>query len=127
MDNQPNESEVANQAEPHAAPAATGATELTAANPTLTSTTPTVAITVPNTSGTVTFQLIVTDNLGTRSAPVTVTVEIQSPPTAKIEATPTVVAPGQTITLSGTGSTAVAPGTIASYTFTVENPAAPVT
>jgi hypothetical protein len=102
-------------------------TELTAASPTITSATPTVEVTVPNTSGTVTFQLVVTDNLGTKSAPATISVEIQAAPKAELSATPTVIAAGGTITLSGTGSAAVAPGTIANYTFTVENPAAPIT
>jgi hypothetical protein len=77
-------------------------------------------VTVPNTSGTVTFQLIVTDNLGTKSVAATATVEIQGAPTAHLTATPAVVAAGGIITLDGAKSVAVAPGTIASYAFTLE-------
>jgi hypothetical protein len=83
---------------------------------------PTATVTVPNQSGTVTFQLVVTDNLGQQSAPATVTVVIQSAPVARIAATPTSVAPGGAITLSGAGSTATDPGTIATFTFSVVNP-----
>lgn len=80
---------------------------------------PTAVVTVPNQSGTVTFSLVVTDNLGQKSAPATVTVTIQSLPTAKITATPPTVAAGGAITLSGAGSTAAAPGTLTNFTFNV--------
>jgi hypothetical protein len=102
-------------------------TELTAANPTISSAEPTVQVTVPNTSGTVTFQLVVTDNLGTKSEPVTVSVEIQAAPVGRLSANPVVVPAGGTITLSGEGSSAVAPGTLTDFSFTVENPASPIT
>jgi hypothetical protein len=106
----------------HLPPVDGGATALTDANPTISSTASSVAVTVPNTSGTVTFQLIVTDNLGTQSVAATATVEIQGAPTAVLTATPTVVGAGETITLSGAGSTAVPPGSIANYTYTMEQP-----
>lgn len=93
---------------------------LTPASPTVSTSADSVEVTVPNTSGTVTFQLIVTDNLGTQSVAATATVEIQSAPTAKLTATPSVVKAGETITLSGAGSSAVAPGTIANYAYTLE-------
>jgi hypothetical protein len=95
-------------------------TPLSPTNPTVTTETPSVTVTVPNTSGTVTFQLIVTDNLGVASAPVTQTVTIQGAPIAVLKATPAVVAAGKTITLDASGSTAAAPGTVASYAFTLE-------
>jgi hypothetical protein len=79
-------------------------------------------VTVPNTSGTVTFQLVVVDNLGVSSAPVTQTVTIQSAPIAVLTATPSPVAPGGTITLSGAGSTTT--GTIAQYNYTLLTPGA---
>ena len=107
---------------PVAAAPAPAASALTAANPTVSGTASTVEVTVPNTSGTVTFQLVVTDNLGNQSAPATVTVTIQGAPVAKINATPNPVAAGRAITLSADGSTAAAPGTISKFTFTVENP-----
>jgi hypothetical protein len=84
------------------------------------STTPTIEVTVPNTSGTVTFQLIVTDNLGTQSVAVKATVEIQGAPTGVLTANPNVIKPGGIITLSGANSSAIAPGTIANYAFTLE-------
>jgi hypothetical protein len=75
---------------------------------------------VPNTSGTVTFSLVVTDNLGVKSAPVFTTVTIQGAPIGEISATPTVVAAGGPIALSGQGSTSS--GSIASYTFALVPP-----
>lgn len=96
-----------------------GATPLSPTSPTVTTTTPTAAVSVPNTSGSVTFQLIVTDNLGVQSAPVTYTVNIQGAPTAVLTATPNPVAAGKAITLSGAGSTANGTGTIASYAFSL--------
>jgi hypothetical protein len=70
----------------------------------------------------VTFSLVVTDNLGVKSAPATATVNIQAPPTARLTATPSTVIPGGAIELSGGGSSSS--GSIASYTFTLEtNPA----
>ncbi len=101
-------------------PVPTSATHAMTAGTPIDSTTPTIEVTVPNTSGTVTFQLIVTDNLGTQSVAATATVEIQGAPTAELTATPSVVKPGETITLSGANSSAVKPGTIANYAFTLE-------
>jgi hypothetical protein len=69
----------------------------------------------------VTFSLVVTDNLGVKSPPATATVNIQAAPTARLTATPNTVTPGGAIELSGSGSSSS--GSIASYTFTVENPA----
>jgi hypothetical protein len=100
-------------------PVATAPTALTPANPTVTSTSPSATVTVPNTSGAVTLQLVVTDNLGVQSEPATVTVEIQGPPTAVVSATPNPVAAGKPIALSGAGSTAAGAGSIASYSFTL--------
>lgn len=85
----------------------------------VTGSSPTATVTVPNQTGAVTFQLVVTDNLGQQSAPATVTVTIQGPPTASVAATPTTIKPGAPITLSGAKSTAQAPGSITTYTFTV--------
>jgi hypothetical protein len=80
---------------------------------------PTTTITVPNQSGTVVIQLVVTDDLGQQSAPSTVTITIQGGPTALLTASATVIKPGEAITLSGAGSSAVAPGTITNYAFSV--------
>jgi len=82
----------------------------------------TATVTVPNKSGTVTFQLVVTDNLGQQSAPATVTVTIQGAPVANITATPNPVKAGAPITLSGAGSTAVSPGTLTNFTFSLVTP-----
>ena len=95
-------------------------TPLSNANPTITSTSPTVNVTVPGVIGTVTLQLVVTDNLGVQSAPATATVQIQGPPVAVLKATPNPVTEGGTITLSGADSAAASPGTIESYTFTLQ-------
>jgi hypothetical protein len=97
---------------------------LSASNPSVTTTAPTssVAVTVPNTTGTVTFSLVVTDNLGVKSqTPATVKVTIQAPPNAVIAANPLTVTENGTITLSGSGSTSS--GSIASYTFSLVPPA----
>jgi len=97
-------------------------TPLSPASPTVTTTAPTssVLVTVPNTSGTVTFSLVVTDNLGVESAPAFATVTIQGAPVAVIAATPETVAVGGRIDLSGVGSTSA--GSIASYTFALVPP-----
>jgi hypothetical protein len=93
------------------------AVELTPANPTATVNAPgsSISVTVPNTSGTVTFSLVVTDNLGVESAPAFATVSIQAPPVAVITATPPTVQAGGVIQLSGAGSSST--GSIAKYTF----------
>jgi hypothetical protein len=78
-------------------------------------------VTVPNTSGTVTFQLVVYDNFNTPSAPVTATVTIQGAPVASLTATPGIVGPGNTITLSAGAKTA---GTISSYQYSLVPPTA---
>jgi hypothetical protein len=109
--------------EPAANPRATTAAapvEITTTTP-ISGTASSVAVTVPNTSGTVTFQLVVTDNLGTVSTNTAqATVTIQGPPTAVLTATPAVVADGGTIELSGAGSTSS--GTIANYKFSLVAP-----
>jgi len=76
-----------------------------------------VSVTVPNASGTVTFSLVVTDNLGAESAPAFATVSIQSPPVAVLAASPATVPEGGAIELSGTGSSSS--GSIASYKFSL--------
>ncbi len=96
----------------------TGATNIVPGQP-LQTADATQAVTVPNSSGSVTFQLVVTDNLGVQSAPVTATVTIQAAPVAVLTATPATVAAGGVITLSATGSSAGAPGSIAQYSFSV--------
>lgn len=105
-----------------ASPLAAEGTVLSPNNPTVTSEEPSVSVTVPNTSGTVTFQLIVTDNLGVQSAPVTATVTIQGAPTAVLNATPSTVGPGQTITLDGSRSFATDPGKLSTFNFTLITP-----
>ncbi len=81
-------------------------------------TTSTLAVSVPNGVGVLTFQLVVTDNLGQQSAPAVATVTVQGPPIAVLAATPSQVAQGGAITLDGSKSTST--GTIASYSFTLE-------
>lgn len=90
---------------------------LSSSSPSTTTTAPTssVSVTVPNTTGTVTFSLVVTDNLGVESQPAYATVTIQGPPTAVLTATPATVTEGGAIELSGSGSTSS--GSIASYKF----------
>jgi hypothetical protein len=97
---------------------------LSPANPTTTSSSPTVHVTVPNTTGVLMFELVVTDSQGNKSAPAAVQVEIQAstPPVAELTATPVVASVGAVITLNAAGSSAAAPGTIASYTFTLMAP-----
>lgn len=98
---------------------------LTPSNPSTTTNAPasTVAVTVPNTTGTVTFSLVVTDNLGVQSAPAFATVTIQGPPVAVLTAAPTTLAEGGTIELTGAKSTSS--GSIASYKFSLVPPANP--
>ena len=102
------------------------AVELTPANPTATVNAPvsSISVTVPNTSGTVTFSLVVTDNLGVESAPAFATVSIQAPPVAVLTATPPTVQEGGVIQLSGAGSNSS--GSIAKYTFALLPAAAAV-
>ncbi|MGD0931616.1 MAG: hypothetical protein ABR902_13280 [Candidatus Korobacteraceae bacterium] len=104
--------------------AATNVVTLTPASPTTPTAPPytnsTVAVTVPNTTGTVTFSLVVTDNLGVQSAPAFATVTIQGAPKAALTATPTVLTEGGTIQLSGSGSTSS--GSIAKYVFSLVPP-----
>jgi hypothetical protein len=76
-----------------------------------------VQVTVPNKSGPAVFSLVVTDNLGVKSAPAYATVNIQSPPVAVLTASPATVTAGGAITLSGAGSTSS--GSIVSYTFSL--------
>jgi hypothetical protein len=92
---------------------------LTAASPSVSTTAPTssVSVTVPNVTGTVTFSLVVTDNLGVSSAPAYATVTIQAPPKAALAATPATVTEGGTIQLSGAGSTTT--GSIANFKFSL--------
>jgi len=97
---------------PVAAPAA-----LSPTNPSIGTTSPTVSVTVPNTAGTVTFSLVVTDNLGIQSTPAYATVTVQAPPTAKLTASPSTIAAGGTITLSGAGS--ASSGSFANYLFSL--------
>ena len=103
-------------------PPIAGTTPLSPSNPSVTTSAPTsiVAVTVPNTSGTVTFSLVVTDNLGVQSAPAFATVTIQGAPVAVISTKPTTVGPGGAIELIGDGSKSS--GTIASYTFSLVAP-----
>ncbi|MGD0096994.1 MAG: hypothetical protein ABSB60_10895 [Terracidiphilus sp.] len=81
-----------------------------------------ISVTVPNTSGTVTFSLVVTDNLGVQSKPAFVTVTIQGTPVAVLSATPKEIAAGGAVKLAGDASTTS--GTITSYTFSLAPPAA---
>ena len=112
---------VAKPAAAPTAPPAPAPIALNKANPSTSSASPTVAVTVPNTSGTVTFTLVVTDDLGNKSpTPATATVTIQGPPTAVLSATPTTVSAGGTIELSGATSTTT--GKLTNFLFTVTNP-----
>jgi len=79
-----------------------------------------VTVIVPNTTGTVTFSLVVTDNLGVQSQPARATVTIQGAPVAVLTATPPAVTEGGAIELSGAGSTSS--GSISSYTFALVPP-----
>jgi hypothetical protein len=89
---------------------------LSPSSPTVTTTVPNVSVTVPNQSGSVSFSLVVTDNLGNESSPAILTVNIQSPPVAVLTG-PESTAAGAVIELSGSRS---APsGSIASYKFSL--------
>ncbi len=98
-------------------------TPLSPSNPSISTTSSSVSVTVPNTSGSVTFQLVVTDNLGQVSAPSTLTVSIQGTPLATLTTPSPVVKPGAAISLSGAGSTST--GTITNFTFSLVTPGAP--
>ena len=89
---------------------------LSPASPTVSISEPTVTVTVPNRSGSVTFSLVVTDNLGVVSAPATFTVNIQPSPVAELTGPESVLA-GASIQLSGAGSQST--GSIASYQFSL--------
>lgn len=75
----------------------------------------------PIAPGTHHFQLVVVDEAGNKSAPVTATVVIRDTalPTAVLTIAPTQVQPGQTFRLDGSRSTDVAPGTIAQFVWTL--------
>jgi hypothetical protein len=105
-------------------PVITTPVALSPANPTTHTTAPTsnVSVTVPNTTGQVTFSLVVTDNLGAKSQPATVTVTIQGEPVARITAAPNPVAAGAPIQLSGANSQSAGTGSIATYTFSLITP-----
>ena len=75
-----------------------------------------VAVSVQDMTGVVNFNLVVVDNLGQQSTAAVAQVTIQGPPTAVLDASPSPVAEGGTITLDGSKSTSA--GSIASYTFT---------
>jgi len=92
---------------------------LSPTNPSVTTPSPSVTVSVPATSGPVTFQLVVTDNLGNQSAPATITIEIQPAPVALLSTSTPSVRAGSPIELSGVSSTAAAPGTIISYRYTL--------
>ena len=88
---------------------------LSSTNPSVTTPSPNITVSVPATIGPVTFQLVVTDNLGNQSAPATVTIEIQPAPVAVLSTSTPSVRAGSPIELSAVSSTAAAPGTITSY------------
>jgi hypothetical protein len=71
--------------------------------------------------GTHHFQLIVVDEAGNKSAPVTAAVVIKDTilPTAVLTIAPSQVQPGQTFRLDGSKSSDVAPGTVTSYIWTM--------
>ncbi len=95
-------------------------TALTPQNPSVSGANATVLVTVPNTSGTVTFSLVVTDDLGVTSKPATVTVNIQGPPLAVLTTPQPKVTAGSPIQLSGANSTST--GTIRTFTFSLVPP-----
>jgi hypothetical protein len=97
-------------------------TALSPANPSIGTTSPTVSVTVPASAGTVTFSLVVTDNLGVKSAPAYATVTVQAPPLAVLTASPATATEGGPIQLSGSASTSS--GSIVNYLFSLV-PAAP--
>jgi len=107
------------------APADGSPVTLTPNDPTFTPSPPTtssVSVIVPNTTGTITFSLVVTDNLGVQSQPAFATVTVQGAPVAVLTATPSPVSEGGAIELSGAGSTST--GSIASYVFSLVPPTA---
>jgi hypothetical protein len=71
--------------------------------------------------GTHHFQLIVVDEAGNKSAPVTAAVVIKDTilPTAVLTIAPTQVQPAQTFRLDGSKSSDVAPGTVTQYIWTM--------
>lgn len=85
---------------------------------------PVIEVTVgPNSSlnvGTHRFQLVVVDNDGNASAPAETEMLVKAVdrPTARVEAIPGTVEFGKTFTLSGRGSTDIAPGKIVKYVWT---------
>ena len=92
---------------------------LSPTNPSVTTPSPNITVSVPATSGPVTFQLVVTDNLGNQSAPATITIEIQPAPIAVLSTSTPSVRAGSPIELSAANSAAAAPGTITSYRYTL--------
>ena len=92
---------------------------LSPTNPSVTTPSPNVTVSVPATSGSVTFELVVTDNLGNQSAPATITVEVQPAPVAVLSTSTPSVRAGAPIELSGVNSVAATPGTITSYRYTL--------
>jgi len=100
-------------------PPSTPPVALSPTNPSITTPSPNIAITVPATSGPVTFQLVVTDNLGNQSAPASITIEIQPAPIAVLSTSTPSVRAGSPIELSAANSAAQAPGTITSYRYTL--------
>jgi hypothetical protein len=85
---------------------------------------PVIEVTVgPNSAlpvGTHRFQLVVVDNDGNASEPAfaEMLVKAVDRPTARLEAIPGTVEMGKTFTLSGRGSTDIAPGKIVRYIWT---------
>jgi hypothetical protein len=77
--------------------------------------------TAPIAQGTHHFQLIVVDEAGNKSAPVTAAVVIKDTvlPTAILTIAPSQVQPGQTFRLDGSKSSDVAPGTITQFIWTM--------
>jgi PKD repeat protein len=72
-------------------------------------------------SGTYHFQLVVVDEEGNQSDPVTATVVVKDTikPTAVLTISPTQAQLGQTFTLDGSKSSDVAPGTLKSFIWTL--------
>lgn len=77
--------------------------------------------TPPIPQGTHHFQLVVVDEAGNKSAPVTAAVVIKDTilPTAVLTIAPTQVQPGQTFRLDGSKSSDVAPGTVTQFIWTM--------
>lgn len=80
----------------------------------------TLTPTAPLAKGLHHFQLVVEDDDGNQSDPVSVQVEVKDTqkPTAVLNA-PTPVQPGQSFTLDGSKSSDVAPGTVAKWIWTM--------